>query len=275
MTIGPGVFLNLISDGNRSPGWMRRSTDGGFLAPIGNAHDHFFSIDANHLFVSLPGYATETTIRAIGRDRDLLLFPEETLASQIERCRSWLASHRDRGLPIGILRQIQLLWAPDVPRVAIVAGNAQRAYWHVLDSDGTFSSLRQEPSNWDWDSAFPFGPGDPATIHRFFVIVYAPPGVTPHTVAESAPFPGTLGSGQITHRMGLNIASLARYMARSGAILWGWILAFDPASFDPALDNGTVPGGYPDGTWYQAYIPGIGFNRLQTARYYELKSPLT
>lgn len=279
------VFRTLIGGSTRSPGWMRRSEDAGILEPIGNALDHFFALDTYRLLAGLPGYSTDASLREIGRDRHVLLFPQESRAAQIQRTREWIPAYEDAGLPVGVLRQGQLLWLPELPRVRIVAGNSEQAMWTTIDAlvDGSYLAYFAKRdasnggSNWDWASEYYADaavPGDePLSIHNFWIIIYAPPSVV---FPPASPVPQdpliSIGSS-ITVRFALNLVGIAEYWTRKGSRLAGIILASDSNSFDPMGDNISIPGGYPDGTWWRSAGPS-GPNRLTTARYYAMKEPV-
>lgn len=268
------LFQRLITTPGRQAGPFLRGNGEAYHRTLGFAHDEFLADDARRILASLPRYATPASLREIGRDRHVLLFPEQSRASQEAQCRDWIEAHKDAGLPYGILRQSQLLWAPEIPKVRLVQGNSERAAWYTLDTDGTFSYIRQAVSNWDWDSDWSLGAPEPAKIHRMFLIIYAPPSVTPYTPDVAPSDTESLGASGVTTRHAKNIEACVRYWKSAGSILWGWILAFDADSFDPEGDNTSRPGGYPDGDWFRAYIPGVGYNRDQTARYYEICDPL-
>jgi hypothetical protein len=145
----------------------------------------------------------------------------------------------------------------------LVYGNQDRALWTTLLPDGSLDFVRREPTNWDWDSQYPYH-WAPPTLHRWTLIVYAPPSVTPNDVEEDPSDVLSIGSS-LTVQQTQDVGGLAVAFKREGTFLWNWILAFDPNSFNPL--GGPGPG-YPDGTWYRSYTPGGGFNRLTTARYH-------
>jgi len=241
----------------------------------GFTEDALLADHTQRLHAAYPREAPNIAILAQqARERGVVTFPGETRAGMEERVQGWLQSARDRGLCYGILREVQRMWAPAVPRVRLVQGNSTFAAWYTLDPDDTFTYLGRDPSNWDWDSDWSLGEPEPESIHRMALIVYAPDGVEPQPLL-AAPFSGdTLGSPQVSTQFGYAVKRVAEYMASAGSLLWMWILAFDPASFDPTLDNGSVPGGYPDGTWFRAYKIGGEWNRLTTARYYAIQPPI-
>jgi len=269
------TFQRLHVDRRRVPGWALQDGGEAFQTTLGMAKDRSLAAHTQKLHASYPTFAPSIEIlKEQARDRHVLSFPGETRAGLEERVRGWLDSNREAGLPYGIMREVQLMWAPAVPRIRLVQGISTFAAWYTLEADGTFSYVARDPSNWDWDSAWALGAPEPVSIHRFFVIVYAPDGVEAHPVSSDPHDDQTWGSPQVSPQFGLAVRQTSLFMRSAGSQAWGWILAFDPTSFDPDLDNGSVPGGYPDGTWFRAYKLGGEWNRLQTARYYCIRPPI-
>lgn len=276
-------FAETFAAPGRMPGFWSGPMGTAFRYALGGTLDQFVQLHWERLRAAWPSFATAASLGEIARDRRILLFENESRASKEARTTAWRSAHRAAGTPAAVLRQGQPLWLPEVPTVRVVSGNSSRALWAtVYGTDtpailagvepGTIAFARRVPSNWDWDSAFPFTP-EPATVHRHHVIVYAPASVLP--AGPDDPIDPLLCMGStLPLQAGRNVADCARYWSSANAILWGWILAFDPVSFSPTGNSGSTPGGYPDGTWYQSYIPGVGFNRLQTARYHEEHSPI-
>lgn len=283
------TFKDLITRPGFTAGWLLNERGGDYHRVLGHSHDEFLAEDASRILASLPRYATTASLREIAKDRHVLTFPDQSRAAQEEACRNWIPAHKDAGLATGILQQCQALWAPDAPTMRLVEGQSGRAVWSTQYGDDDLLSIdvgrgsaptspfwgspTQVPSNWDWDSQWTLGLLEPPTIHRGFIIVYAPPGLAMYG-PNGGSGPESMGSPDITVQFGRNMVGMANYWKQAGFSIWGWILAFDHDSFDPMNDNTGVPGGYPDGSWFRAYIPGVGFNRLQTARYYELQDPL-
>jgi hypothetical protein len=247
----------------RSPVWLRGPLGSRFLYMLGAAHDHFAEYIWGGVSQRFPTYAEELSRKALSVDRRIPLFPSEPIPSQQSRLRAWRSTARGAGTTSTMLEQSQAFWLPETPMMRLVYGNSTRALWTTLNPDGSLGFVRREPTNWDWDSAYPFHT-EPATLHRWSLIIYAPPSVTPNNPTEDPSDVLSIGSS-LTVQQTSDIGKLAEAFSRVGAFMWNWILAFDPASFDPLGGPGA---GYPDGTWYQSYKMGGGFNRLETARYH-------
>lgn len=250
-----------------SPTWLRGQLGSAFQYLWGQAHDHFAQYTWDGVTQAAPRYAMQNSRRQLARDRRVFLFESEPVPSQQARLRTWLDSARLEGTDTGVLQDSRPFWLPEIPKMRIVAGNSQVAMWTTLNPDGSLEFVRRDAtnggSNWDWDSAYPFH-AEPATIHRWFVIVYAPPSVTAHPITVAPSETISVGSS-LTSQQAIDVQAMAASRRRWGSAIWGWILAFDPTSFDPLGGPGT---GYPDGTWYRSYKLDGSFNRLETARYH-------
>lgn len=250
-----------------SPVWLRAYYGARFQYVWNAAHDHFAQYAWDGIQQASPFYAESNSRRELGLDRRVRLFPTEPVQSQRDRLARWLDSARAEGTNPGVLQDSQPFWLPEIPKMRLVWGNSDVAMWTTLNPDGSLEFVRRDGSNggsnWDWDSTYPFK-AEPVTIHRGWVIVYAPPSVTSHPITVSPSETISLGSS-LTSQQALDVYHIADERTRAGAFLWGWILAFDPASFDPL--GGPGPG-YPDGTWHRSYKVDGSFNRLETARYH-------
>jgi hypothetical protein len=252
---------------DRSPIWLRHDLGRRFLYLFGLAHDHFAQYTWDGVTQRFPTYAESMSRKMLSRDRRVPLFESEPVPSQKERLRTWLTSHRQAGTDAGVLEQSAPFWLPETPKMRIVAGNSQVAMWTTLNPDGTVEFYRRDVtnggSNWDWDSTYPFH-AEPSSIHRWWLIVYAPPSTVAHPITVAPSETVSVGSS-LTSQQAIDIQALAASWRRAGSSIWGWILAFDEASFDPTGGPGA---GYPDGTWHRSYKIDGSFNRLSTARYH-------
>lgn len=256
-----------ILEPDRSPIWLRDELGKRFQYLLGAAQDHAAQYAWDGIHQRCPTYAEANSRRELSRDRRIPLFESEPIPSQQARLRAWRSTHRAAGTDAGVLTQSRPFWLPEVPRIRIVAGNSEVAQWSTLNPDGSLEFHRRDAtnggSNWDWDSTYPFH-AEPPTIHRWWVIVYAPPSVTANPIVASPSETVSVGSS-LSAQQAADVASLAAAFKRAGSFLWGWVLAFDPASFDPTAGPGI---GYPDGTWFRSYKLDGSFNRLETARYH-------
>lgn len=264
-------FREEIRDPKRSPVYVR-APEGLYdrlLYVLGAAHDHFLQSLWDGVGQGSPIYALEKSRRELAKDRRIPLFEGEPVPSQRKRLQEWLDAHRAAGTDAGLLGQSQPFWLPEIPMMRIVWGNSARAEWTTLNPDGTLEFHVRDASNggsnWDWDSAYPYHT-EPQTIHRGWLIVYAPPSVSSHPITVSPSETISAGS-TLTVQQATAVYNLSMLNRRGGVKIWGWILAFDPASFDPNSGPGA---GFPDGTWYRSYKLDGSFNRLSTARYHQV-----
>lgn len=201
---------------------------------------------------------------ALGRDRLIYRGIFETDAEYALRLVNFRDEHETRGNPFTLMRQLHAY-----------TGTAHGVSFRTVDVRGNFYSrsasgvetatLKTELWDWDGDTSTT---GDTSRWSRFWVIVY----------------PGTLWSdsslawgdsstwGDPAHVWGFSDMT-PEQATTLRAIVDGWkpdgtrcvniIVAFDPASFDPAAPE-------PDGLWGKSYkyVGGIAVpSRLSTARY--------
>lgn len=251
-----------ILDPDGSPAFLRGYYGARLQYIWAAAQDHFLQYLWDGIDQSTPTWAETNSMRQIAADRRIPIYQTEPIPSQQKRLREWLDAHRAAGTDTGLLTQSQPYWLPEAPKMRVVWGNSTRAEWSTLNEDGSLEFHRADPSNWDWDSAYPFQI-EPQTIHRGWLIVYAPASVLSHPITVAPSETISVGSTLLAQAC-QDVYDIGMLNHRTGARLWGWILAFDPASFDPAGSGA----GYPDGTWYRSYKMDGSFNRLDTARYH-------
>lgn len=295
-------FRDIWTDADRFPAFWSGPLGSLYRLAFGLTFDQWVQKHWMRLRAAWPAFATEASIGEIGRDRRIALFDGETRASKEDRLRGWLSAHREAGLPIGQIHQGLPLWLPDRPTIRVVAGNSSRAMWCTLFGDDTAATLggatseelddnrtvilndvegreyevlvgrkprfsRAEPTNFDWDSEYyadtAVSEVEPPTIHRLFYIVYKPDSIVFHDPDEPEDATVSLNSSMATQAV-KNVGSCLEAWKRAGSFPWVFILAGDPASFDPT-GSGV---GYPDGSWWRAE------NRLDTARYELYHSPI-
>lgn len=295
-------FAELLSAPDRMPGFWSGILGTLYRYAHGGTLDQFFQIHWARLRASWPSYATDASIGEIARDRGIPLFDGETRLSKEARLRGWRTAHREAGLPLGEIHQGLPLWLPERPTIRVVAGNSALATWCTLYGDdetaaldgATDDELNDErtviltdpltdkeyeipvgrkprfhhatTSNWDWDSGYFSDPlvsaVEPQRIDRFFYIVYKPDSIDFY--GPDLPEDATISINSTMPVQDVkNVGSCLSAWKREGSTPWGWILAGDPASFEPTGSGA----GYPDGSWWQA------INRLDTARYELLHDP--
>lgn len=202
----------------------------------------------------------EGALEAIGRDRRTLrgLGPE-TDASYATRLKRWLHDAKKRGSPFMLMQKLQeYIAAGSSFRTVDARGN-----WFSRSATGV-ETYTLNTGNWNWDSTVPSSP----QWSRFWVIIY--PGTR---WSHSANW----GSGQLwgdTERTWGTTATPSEVAGVRG-IVADWkpagtrcqniIIAFDPASFNPASPE-------PDGTWGKPHkvVAGVHVpSRLTTADYWD------
>jgi hypothetical protein len=234
----------------------------------------------------LGGFLSLDALPFIGRDRRIKQGPTESPLAYARRLRGWLGVLRRAATAFGVLEQLHGVLAPSPPRVRLVGANG---VWYTRDEDGTFtihtpagdgftisadgasSTPATDPAHpWDWDGGDPF---------RFWILIYAPAGAiisaTEGTYGDSLSFWGeadkTIGTSALK-----SFVDLARAVvedAKPAGILCPFIIvAFDPASFNPAAPGPYPAAGMPDGQWGNPWKDdGTGvfvMSRLATARYW-------
>ena len=199
--------------------------------------------------------APDDALTAMGRDRKILRGFVETASSYAARLLPWLDDHRSRGTAFMMMKQLAgYLGAGFSFRIY----NARGACWS-RDVNGVETFVAS--TTWDWD-------GHPELWSRFWVVIYPTGDWTT----------STLDWGDTSPKYGPNLAQwgvdIPREQIRAmQTIVAEWkpagsrcmyiIVAFDPASFDPAAPE-------PDGTWASFGKIDAGVRvpaRLDTARY--------
>jgi hypothetical protein len=195
-----------------------------------------------------------------GRDRKIVRGIEEPADSYAGRLVAWLDSHRTRGNPFALCRQIRAYCNAAV-RVRTVD---QRGNWFTLERDGT-ESFVLDTGNWHWDAAY-----TDADWGRFWVIIYPTADNEPWAIGDvwGSQWGGAWGSSGYTWGTTATpgqvaaVRQIVRDWKPAGTRCECVIIAFDDSSFDPAAPE-------PDGDWVNF---GVGVprqkNRLSTARYW-------
>lgn len=210
--------------------------------------------------------APEDALVLMGRDRKIVRGIGESSADYAVRLKNWLVAHRTRGNPYTLMRTL-----------AAYTGSADgcsfrtvdaRGNWYSRAADGT-ESAALKTGNWQWDDM------DPSRWSRFWVIIY--PGTL--WIASAYDWGDTAGPGwgeyvgtfdsaatlgsTITNEQAATLRALVSVWKPDGTRCVNIILAFDPASFDPASPE-------PDGLWghWSKVVLGVRVPaRLSTARY--------
>lgn len=204
--------------------------------------------------------APTDALAAMGRDRRIIRGLFETDAEYAVRLKAWLDDHPKRGNPWALLQKLAEYTGPGPAFRTVDA----RGNWWSRDADGVESVLIGE-ENWDWDGA-------PEQWSRFWVIIY-PNGLWTDTGldwgAVDAPAwgeaPGTTWGSTATPEHVASVRAIIAEWMPAGTRCVNVVIAFDPASFDPAAPE-------PDGLWarWGKNVDGVYVrSRLATARYWD------
>jgi hypothetical protein len=245
-------------------GWAKFWYSIALLADVGIEHN------VQGLNASFPGLGTPTALPYSGRDRMIRRGIDETDESYGARQVEWLDTWRGAGNPYAIMLAVQRYCTPSVPKLRIVN---ESGTWYTLNADGT-TEIEQTwgAVNWDWD--------DQSLPTRCWMILYSDAGPWEEgpTVADPALWGGAVGTAGYTVGTTATPDQVSTVRAivdefKSAGDRFEWIIiAFDPASFDPAAAPGAP---LPDGTWR---FHGDGASsrqrsRLATARYWKGTRP--
>lgn len=243
--------------------FLQDATSQQILYPLGTILDAGAEFVTEGLLARFPGLGTPTALPYHGRDRKIVRGFAESDPAYANRLVGWLDSHRTRGNPYALMRQLQGYCSPQIPRIRTV-NNA--GFFHTLNIDGS-TSYQRTSGLWNWD-------GNTAAWARFWVIIYS---------TASGPWATSpaWGSGNNWGNPGQTWGTTATsdQVAAVRAIISDWkpagtrcnniIIAFDDASFDPAGSPGP---GYPGGTWGGPAVVTNGqyvASRLSSARYWD------
>lgn len=255
--------------GTIGPWWIRRRNIGTFLESVGVVLDGGLEAYAQSMRLTQPLRCDPSALPVLSYDRTLRIYPTEPLDSQRARLAAWLPMHRQRGTHQGEMRHSQPYFLPSTPVLRIVhqAGDGSVATWHTLAADGTYSVHVASPSNW------PYMPS-PAGWSKFWVILYAPVGFLDLALYDDgttwggAPWGGALYDG-VAVGVATDILDMIREWKRAGSQLHAYIVATDPASFDPSATAVTDGAGWTSlpvaGNWSRPVdVHGV-YTRLPTA----------
>lgn len=246
------------------PWWLRGTVAGTFLKGVAELLDNGIETARLAIKAGNPLTCEEDALPWIAIDRRIRRYPTEPIQSHRLRLAQFRQLWRHAGSAYGQMLALQSYFLPGaVPRIRIVhqCGDGSNATWHTLDPDGTYSVHRATPSNWDWD-------GVPAKWSRYWVIIYTD-GLSPlvETITYDDGYgydEGWIYDGLFTHAQIDDMVSIVNDFEPPHAVLWGLILATDPASFDPAGSGA----GYPGGDWGYDIDMTTGLaTRLESAVY--------
>lgn len=211
----------------------------------------------------MPAYAPIDANGPMGRDRKIVRGIDEPAAAYAERMIRWLDDHKTRGNPFALAKQLRAYCQADV----MIRTVDRRGNWFTIEADGT-QAMSLATGNWLWDTTA----ASPQWA-RFWVIIYPTAAGLPWTVgprwgdADAIYSASRTWGTSATPEQVAAVRSIVREWKPAGTRCESIIIAFDPASFDPAAPE-------PDGTWslWSKGDPRVK-NRLDTARYWKGTGP--
>jgi hypothetical protein len=206
-----------------------------------------------------PEYAPADALQFLARDRRIILGRSESAARLI----TWLDAHKVRGTPYALHDQLRAYCGVDLMVRTVDA----RGNWYTTAANGTRTAVIDE-GNWEWDSVAA------SSWSRFWVIIYSNAG--PWTIAGTwgdavlwgAGVWGTPGATWGTSATSDDVAAvraIVRDWKPAGTTCEWIVIAFDPASFDPAAPE---PSGGDFVNWHKDSAGTSVPARLSTARYW-------
>jgi hypothetical protein len=256
-----------------APPWLRNYVGSRFLYSLGIQLDALGDDVVLGIRARFPDIAAANglvdALTQTGLDRQIFRGPNEPLEVYAARLKRWYDDWKIAGCSLSVLSQIQAYLTPNFTRLRIVN---DRGFWCTLEADGTvefvLSPLSGGFGNWNWDGKY-----GPSIFSRFWTIIYCSGG-KPFDVGPRWGDPGfkydptkTWGT-TATPAQVKSIRAIVQQWKAAHSWCQNIIIAFDPASFDPAGPQGAP---LPDGTWgsySNASVPS-GRARLSTARYWK------
>jgi len=229
------------------PWFLHSRNIGRFMQAFAIVYDNAITALQQGLALAHPLRCDPSAFPVLSVDRTMRLYPSEPEASKRTRLANWLQFHRQRATHLGELLHSQPYFLPDHPVMRIVHqdGAGLSATWWSIAADGSLSEYKAEPSNWDYD-------GQTYKWSRFWVILYAPPSITFAHYDEGRYYDdGFVYDGMIT-QIARDISAMILEAKGAHSQLQAYILATDPASFDPTSTAVTSPDGWttlPVGNW--------------------------
>lgn len=258
-----GAIQKLI--GTIGPYYIHGKQIGGFLEACGFVCDSQVQTLVMGLRLGHPLTCDVSALPIIAPDRQIRIYPSESEASKRFRLSRWKQLHREQASHIGEMRHTQPYFMPYSPMMRIVHqdGLGASATWHTLTASGEYQIHRATPSNWNWDNR-------PSRWSRFWVIIYAPQSFieTPRYGDGTRYSDGTRYASAATQQMSRDLVDMILEWKAAHSRLAGYIVATDPASFDPTSTAQTSASGWtslPVGNWGQPISPQGVRTRLPSA----------
>lgn len=234
--------------GNVGPWFLHSRNIARFLEAFAVVYDTAITSMQQGLALAHPLRCDPSAFPTLSVDRGIRLYPNEPEASKRVRLAAWLTFHRTRATHLGEMMHSQPYFLPDRPVMRIVHqdGAGASATWWSIAADGSLSEHKQVPSNWNYD-------GQTAKFSRFWVILYVPASVFSLTRWDDGSLwdGGAVYDGMLS-AISIDIVDMILESKGAHSRLQGYILATDPASFDPTATAVTDPSGWtslPVGNW--------------------------
>jgi hypothetical protein len=250
------------------PWYMRNKNMQKFLQSFYMVLDESITALQDGVRLGWPLDCDVSALPVISRERGIRLYPTEPEASRRIRLANWLSLHRTKGTNIGQLKHSQPYFLPDVPVMRIVHQPADEscAVWHTLSATGEYSVYQKTPTNWNYD-------GQITKWWRIWVICYCPSRLLEtHHYGDGTKYGSTARyASALSTAVARDFLAMINEWDRAGMFLQSYIIATDPASFDPAGDVLTMPDGWttlPSGGNWSSPLSAAGIRtRPPTARW--------
>lgn len=236
------------------PWFLHSRNIGRFLQAFAIVYDNAITALQQGLALSHPLRCDPSAFPVLSRDRTIRLYPSEPDASKRARLADWLQHHRRRATHLGELMHSQPYFLPDKPIMRIVHqdGAGASATWWSIAADGSLSEHKAVPSNWDYD-------GHAEKYSRFWVILYAPASILHLARYDDGTLydDGAVYDGLMT-QIANDITGMILESKAAHSRLEAYILATDPASFDPTATAVVSAEGWttlPTSNWGVAITP--------------------
>jgi len=191
------------------------------------------------VLASMPGYGTTDALYLVGQDLQIDRGPTETDAHYIGRLQRAIDSHRLKGSPVELLRQLNAWFSPSVVTPLRLVSN--NAVWHSINPTTGVVTKTVVGTNWTWD-------GFAATRwFRGWVIIESTSAPwTPDLWGD----PGTWGDGGTwgSDATVIEVAQIQRWVSKwkpAHIHAKNLIVTFDAATF--AVANASPPNPAADG----------------------------
>jgi hypothetical protein len=241
------------------PSWLSDGEGGLVLGSLALMVDAAIDRCRQGLEARMPSRAPDDAMQWIGRDRKITRGINESKARYAARLIRWLDDHRVRGNPYALHDQLRAYMQVDV----MVRTVDRRGNWFTTSAAGV-RSVSINAANWNWDGVAA------SSWSRFWVIIYPTAAGLPWSPSvgdaggASWPVGGTIGTTATPDDVNC-VRSIIKDWKPAGTFCEWIIVAFDPASFDPAAP-------VPDGTWEHFGYDDAGnyyVARLESARFWK------